>query len=143
QDPGGFAEGIGHLPGGHFPRDPLYVARGLPGEHRRDEHGHGSRSQAVRRALRVVDGTHGNGKPIVPSDGHPLTPRRPINPQALAPYTAEQKLARPLASRPMRSVSISREQLAAVVRAEVGAQIPVPAYLYRIYVPVAQIIWES
>jgi hypothetical protein len=30
-----------------------------------------------------------------------------------------------------------------VVRAEVGAEIPVPAYLYRIYVPVAQVIEES
>jgi hypothetical protein len=69
--------------------------------------------------------------------------RRPFNPQALAPYAAEQKLARPLLPAGRRSVSISREQLIPVIQAEVGAEVPVPAYQYRLFVPVAQVIWES
>jgi hypothetical protein len=69
--------------------------------------------------------------------------RRALNPDALAPYAAEQKLARPLQSGARRSVSISRDQLAPVVRAEVGSEVPIPVYHYRIFVPIAQVIWES
>src|SRR5262245_3413165 len=69
--------------------------------------------------------------------------RRPINPEALTPYSADQKLARPIQSTAKRSVSIGRDQLIPVVQAEVGAEVPVPAYHYRIFVPVAQVVWES
>jgi hypothetical protein len=40
-------------------------------------------------------------------------------------------------------VSISREQLVPVVQAEVGADVPVAVYHYRIFVPIAQVLWES
>jgi hypothetical protein len=69
--------------------------------------------------------------------------RRPFDPQALAPYAVEQKLARPVPPANRRSVSIRREQLVPVVRAEVGAEAPVSVYNYRIFVPVAQLIFES
>jgi hypothetical protein len=69
--------------------------------------------------------------------------RRPINPGALLPYTADQKLARPVQVGNKRSQSISRDQLVPVVRADVGADVPVQAYQYRILVPIAQVIRES
>lgn len=68
---------------------------------------------------------------------------RPINPEALLPYATEQKLARPVPPATKKSVSISREQLIPVVQAEVGAEVPIAAYNYRIFVPVTQVIWES
>jgi hypothetical protein len=70
-------------------------------------------------------------------------PRRPINPEALAPYAHERKLARPIPPPTRRSVSIDREQLIPVVRAEVGAEVPVLVYNYRIFIPRAEVIWES
>jgi hypothetical protein len=74
----------------------------------------------------------------------PSSPRqRPIDPQALAPYALEQKLSRPLPPTTRRSQSIRREQLIPVVQAEVGAEVPIPVYSYRIFVPIAQIIRES
>jgi hypothetical protein len=42
-----------------------------------------------------------------------------------------------------RTVSINREKFIPVVRAEVGAEVPIPAYLYRIYIPVSHLIPES
>jgi hypothetical protein len=41
----------------------------------------------------------------------PSSPRRPIDPQALAPYALEQKLAWPVPPPTRRSVSFGREQL--------------------------------
>src|SRR5437879_4396180 len=70
-------------------------------------------------------------------------PRRPINPDALLPYVVQQKLARPIEASARRAVSISRAQLVPVVRAELGAEVPVRAYLYRLFIPVAQVIRES
>jgi hypothetical protein len=69
--------------------------------------------------------------------------QRPINPDNLLPYTVEQKLARPVQAGAGRSVSIRRDQLIPVVRAEVGSEVPIQAYHYRIFVPIAQVIWES
>jgi hypothetical protein len=69
--------------------------------------------------------------------------RRPIQPDRLLPYAAPQKLARPVQAPSRRTVSIGREQLVPVVRAEVGADTPVPGYHYRVFVPTFQIIWES
>jgi hypothetical protein len=60
-----------------------------------------------------------------------------------APYAVEQKLAQPVPPATRRSVSIPREQLVPVVRAEVGSEVPVSVYNYRIFVPVAQLIFES
>jgi hypothetical protein len=74
----------------------------------------------------------------------PSSPRRrPINPDALAPYAAEQKLARPMQPGAKRSLSVSRDQLVPVVRADVGTEVPVPVYLYRIFVPLFQTVRES
>jgi hypothetical protein len=74
----------------------------------------------------------------------PSSPRRRrVDPQALAGYAVEQKLIRPVSPTTRRSVSINRDQLIPVVQAEVGAEVPIPAYNYRIFVPVAQVIWES
>jgi hypothetical protein len=74
----------------------------------------------------------------------PSSPRRrPIDPGALLPYTSELKLARPVPAGAKRSVTISRDQLVPVVRAEVGSEVPVLAYHYRILVPIAQVIRES
>jgi hypothetical protein len=61
----------------------------------------------------------------------------------LAPYAVEQKLARPVPAATRRSISIAREQLVPVVQAEVGAEVPVLVYNYRIFVPVAQVVFES
>src|SRR5947208_1389090 len=63
--------------------------------------------------------------------------RRPINPEALAWCVAEHKLARPVRPGTKRSVSVGRGQLVPVVQAEVGAEVPIEAYLYRLFVPVA------
>src|SRR4051794_25505471 len=69
--------------------------------------------------------------------------RRPINPDALLPYAAQQKLARPLQAVTRRAVSVRPEQLVPVVRAEVGAEVPIQAYLYRLFVPIVHMIRES
>jgi hypothetical protein len=69
--------------------------------------------------------------------------RRPINADHLRPYTAEQKLAQPIRAPTRRSLSVGRDQLVPVVQAEVGAEVPVQVYHYRLFVPIVQILWDS
>jgi hypothetical protein len=69
--------------------------------------------------------------------------RRAFNPHAIGPHAAERKLIRRVPAATKRSVAIRRDQLIPVVQAEVGAEVPVAAYNYRIFVPIAQMIWES
>jgi len=74
----------------------------------------------------------------------PRPPRRPINPAALLPHLARKKLREPkVLPSGEQNVSISRDDFVPVLQAEVGSDIPVNVYRYKVLIPIAQTIRES
>jgi hypothetical protein len=75
----------------------------------------------------------------------PAPTRRPINPAALQPHLAKKKLraAVVLPETRKKTVSLARDFFAPVIQAEVGSDISVNVYSYKVLVPIAQIIRET
>jgi hypothetical protein len=74
----------------------------------------------------------------------PSPSRRPFNPVALEPHVEQQKLRSPRTLEAgKRKISIPRGDFVPIIRADVGAAIPIDVYRYRILVPIAEILDET
>jgi hypothetical protein len=74
----------------------------------------------------------------------PSQARRPINPAALQAHLAKRKLkVAKLLPAGEEAVTILRSDFVPIIRAEVGSEVPVNVYRYRILVPVAQTTWAT
>jgi hypothetical protein len=70
--------------------------------------------------------------------------RRPINPAVLQPHLAKKKLhVAQILPEGEGAVSLPREAFVPVIQAEVGSDVAVNVYRYKILVPVAQTIRET
>jgi hypothetical protein len=71
--------------------------------------------------------------------------RRPFNPEALQPHLAKKKLRAPVVLPQIRrkTVSLARDSFAPVIQAEVGSDVSVNVYSYKVLVPIAQIIRQT
>src|ERR1051325_10002052 len=70
--------------------------------------------------------------------------RRPINEAALEPYIARRKprSAKVLCAQE-QSITLSRDEFVPIIQAEVGSDVPVNVYSYKVLVPIAQVVRES
>jgi hypothetical protein len=74
----------------------------------------------------------------------PAPRRRPINFEALEQHLAKKKLKSPKILDPGEgSVTLSPDDFVPVIRAEVGSDVAITVYSYRILLPIAHIVRES
>jgi hypothetical protein len=75
----------------------------------------------------------------------PSSARRPFNPAALNPHLAKKKLrtAVVLPESRKKTAPLPRDSFAPVIQTEVGSDVSVNVYSYKVLVPIAQIIRET